>query len=121
MGGVAEKQRCVSRGKLDARSADAPATPTHRLLPVYRSWRTVTCGMLAIKPSNKPLHLTAARSLARRPSRLARRGTASAALSANGGARTGERPWGWVDVRSSREGGFGATVSSRAYRARRLA
>jgi hypothetical protein len=37
-------------------------------------WRTITCGMLAIKPSNKPLHLTAARSPARRPSRLARRG-----------------------------------------------
>ena len=43
-------------------------------LQACRLWRTITCGTLAVKPSNKPLHLTAARSLARRPSRLARCG-----------------------------------------------
>jgi hypothetical protein len=52
----------------------APATPMRLFAVVCCLWRTIACGMSAIKPSNKPLHLTAARSPARRPSRLARRG-----------------------------------------------
>jgi hypothetical protein len=37
---------------------------TALFLQAFGSLRTITCGMLAIKPSNKPLHLTAARSVA---------------------------------------------------------
>jgi hypothetical protein len=57
------KSSAASRAESSTRAVLRTGHAHALLLLVYRLWRTITCGMLAIKPSNKPLHLTAARSL----------------------------------------------------------